>query len=214
MSQSSRRFAERRVVPGEELAVIEEFNPGPGTYVDEEHGVVRASVEGVAHYDFQVRIVSVRPAKPLRVPRPGSSAIGLVTQVRHDIVLVELYGEVRLRPAPAWLYEYSGKFLGGIPVPNISEEYVKNPDDYYRPGDIVLVKVLNSRNPYHLSTKDPPYGVVYAECSRCGAILDYVNTRTMKCPRCGHVEKRKVSVLASSKVLRLALKRYLVSYYR
>jgi len=31
----------------------------------------------------------------------------------------------------------------------------------------------------------------------------------MKCPRCGAVEKRKVSVLAGSKILYIALKRTL-----
>ncbi len=206
--------SEKRVTPGEVLAVIEEYIPGPGTYIDEDNGVIRASIEGIARYNAQLRQVTVKPLKPLRVPRPGSSAVGMVTQVRHDIVLVELYGEIRLQPTPQWLYEYTGKFLGGIPIANISEEYVKNIDDYYRPGDIVLVKVLNSQNPYHLTTIDPPYGVIYAECSRCGTLLEYVNTRTMKCPKCGHTEKRKVSVLASSRVLQILLKRFLIEYVR
>lgn len=210
MSQYSREYKDKRVLPGEILAAIEEFIPGPGTYIDEDHGVIRASVKGTATYNMATRTVEVKADKTLKVPRPGSSAVGLVTQVRHDVVLVELYGEVRLQPSPKWLYEYSGRFLGAIPIANISEEYVKSIDDYYRKGDIVLVKVLNSSNPYHLSTVEPPYGVLYAECSRCGAVLEPVNPRTMKCPRCGHVEKRKVSVLASSRALSLELKKYLV----
>jgi len=214
MSPSSSMYVERKVVPGEELATIEEFIPGPGTYTDQESGVIRASLNGIAQYNFSTRIVRVTPLSGMRVPQPGSSAIGLVMQVRYDIVLVELYGEVRLQPTPSWLYEYSGKFLGGIPISNISEEYVKSIEDYYRPGDIVLVKVLNNTNPYNLSTVDPPYGVVYAECSRCGSLLEPVNTRMMKCSRCGKTEKRKVSVLASSKLLNLILRRHIVSYIR
>ncbi len=214
MSQSLRRFSEREVLPGEELASIEEFIPGNGTYVDEEAGVVRAAVRGTARYNMAARIVEVIPLKRLRIPRAGSSAVGMVMQVRHDVVLVELYGEVRLQPGPAWLYEYSGRFLGAIPISNISEEYVKSIEDYYRRGDIVLAKVLNNTNPYHLTTVEPPYGVLYAECSRCGALLEPVNPRSMKCPKCGHVEKRKVSILASSKILRLELRRTLVSPIR
>ncbi len=214
MSHYSRGYNERIVVPGEAIATIEEFIPGPGTFVDEEKGVIRAVVKGRVHYNMATRIVEVKPLVELRVPRPGSSAVGLVMQVRNDIVLVELYGEIRLQPTPSWVYEYTGKFLGGIPISNVSEEYVKDLEDYYRPGDIVLVKVLNSTNPYNLSTVDPPYGVIYAECSRCGSLLEPVNTRNMKCPRCGRTEKRKVSVLASSKLLRILLKRHIVSYIR
>jgi len=210
MSTSSRGYGERRVVPGDVLAVIEEFLPGPGTYVDEENGYIRAAVEGTARYNLLARTVEVRPSRALRVPRAGSNAVGLVTQVRHDVVLVELYGEVRLNPSPRWLYEYSGRFLGAIPIANVSEEYVKDLADYYRPSDIVLVRVLNNTNPYHLTTKPPQYGVLYAECSRCGARLEPVNQRTMKCPRCGHVEKRKVSVLASSRVFRIEIRRALI----
>ncbi len=210
MSRSSRRYANRPVMPGDPLALAEEFLPGPGTYLDEETGVVRASVRGEARYNYATRTVEVRPSRPLLIPRAGSAAAGLVTQVRHDVVLVELYGEMRLQPSPKWLYEYSGRFLGAIPIANISEEYIKDISEYYRPGDIVLVRVLNNTNPYHLTTKQPQFGVVYAECSRCGARLEPVNPRTMRCPRCGHVEKRKVSVLASSKLLRIEIRRSLV----
>lgn len=211
MSHYSRGHREARVSPGAALSTIEEFIPGPGTYVDEDGGVIRAAVSGVSRYNMNTRVVEVEPVKHLRLPRPGSNAVGMVTQTRHDVVLVELYGEVRLQPSPAWLYEYAGKFLGAIPVSGISEEYVRNIDDYYRRGDIVLVKVSSDSNPYHLVTVDPPYGVLYAECSRCGAVMEPVNPRTMRCPRCGLVEKRKVSVLASSRVLRLELRRHLVS---
>lgn len=130
--------------------------------------------------------------------------------MRHDLVLVELYGKVRLQPSPRWDYEYSGRFLGAIPIANISDEFIRDINEYYRPGDIVVVRVLNNSNPYHLSTKQPQYGVVYAECSRCGSMLEPVSPRNMRCPKCGHVEKRKVSILASSRLLRIEIRRALV----
>ena len=209
MSSSSRGYGERRVLPGDPLAVLEEFIPGPGTYVDEE-GTIRASIRGTARYNLQARTVEVRPDKPLAVPRQGSDAVGLVTQVRHDLVLVELLGEVQLQPSPRWVREYSGRFLGALPIANVSEEFIKDLYDYYRPGDIILARVINNSNPYQLLTKAPQYGVILAECSRCGARLQPVNQRTMRCPRCGHVEKRKVSVLASSRLLRLDVRRSLL----
>jgi len=209
MSRSSNGKTERLVLPGDPLAVIEEYLPGEGTYVDEQ-GWIRAAIKGVARFDVQAKRVDVSPARPLRVPKANTDAVGVVTQVRHDVVLVELYGKVRLQPTPKWEYEYSGRFLGAIPIANVSEEFVKDLADYYRPSDIVLVRVLNNTNPFHLTTRLPQYGVLYAECSRCGARLEPVSQREMKCPRCGHLEKRKVSVLASSRVLRIEIRRALV----
>jgi exosome complex component CSL4 len=200
---------ERRVVPGEVLAGLEEYLPGEGVYVDEENGVLRAAVAGVARFDARTKTVTVTPVKKPRMPGPGSSVLGMVTGLRHDLVIVEFYGQLEVQPRPRWLWEFSGKFSGAITIANITDEFVKDIHDYYRVGDIVIARTLNRGNPYHLTTKGPQYGVVFAQCSRCGAPLEPVNPRTMKCPRCGAVEKRKVSVLAGSRILHTALKRTL-----
>ncbi len=190
------------VLVGDSLAVIEEYEPGPGTYVDE-NGIIRAAVVGVAEYLEAQRIVRVRPARNPRVPRPGSDVIGIVTQLRHDVVIVDIIGEVSLRGVPRFLYEYSSVLPGAISIANISEEYVKDISDYYRISDVILARVISRSAPYYLSTVGPAYGVLYAKCARCGHLLEPVNNKTMRCPRCGHVEKRKVSNLAMSKILRI-----------
>ncbi len=192
--------SEKRVVPGELLGVAEEYEAGPGTYVDEE-GFIRAAVPGVARYDSRSRSVRVDPVKRPRLPGVGSEVVGVVTSVRHDVVVLDLIGEVRLQPVPRFLYEFPSRLSGAITIANIAEEYVKDINDYYRVGDIVLARTLNGSTPYHLTTVQPQYGVIYAYCSRCGNLLEPVNNRTMKCPACGHVEKRKVSALAGSKLL-------------
>ena len=198
---------ERSVTPGEALASIEEYLPGEGTYVDEAEGVIRAAVAGTARYDMVNKVVSVRPVKRVRMPGPGAAVIGMVTSVRHDLVLVEIYGQVELQPRPRFLWEFSGKYSGAISIANIADEFIKDVNDYYRVSDIVVVRTLNRGNPYHLSSKGPQYGVVYAQCARCGGPLQPVNPRTMKCARCGHVEKRKVSVHAMSRSLVAGLRR-------
>lgn len=202
--------AERMVVPGEVLAGLEEYLPGEGVYADEENGVLRAAVAGVARFDSRTRVVTVIPRRRPRMPGPGSSVLGMVTGIRHDLVIVELYGQLETQPRPRWLWEFSGKFSGAITIANITDEFVKDINDYYRIGDIIIAKTLNRGNPYHLTTKGPQYGVVYTQCSRCGAPLEPVNPRTMRCPRCGSVEKRKVSVLAGTRILHTALKRTLL----
>jgi len=199
----------RPVMYGDPLAIIEEYEPGEGTYVDE-RGVIRAAVVGVAEFDTASKRVRVRPAASPRAPRPGASVIGIVTQIRHDLVIVDIVGEVSLRGVPRFLYEYSSVFPGAIPISSIADEYVKEITDYYRIGDVVLARVVSRTAPFHLTTVEPVYGVLYARCARCGALLEPVNNKTMKCPRCGHVEKRKVSSLAMSKLLKIDVKYSLV----
>lgn len=199
----------RVVVPGEALGVAEEYVAEGGTYVDPS-GVIRAAVPGVLHVDPRSKVLTVRPFRRARLPRQGSNSFGLVTQVKHDLVVVELYGEVSTEPSTRWLFEYDSPLTGGIPIHLVTKEYVKDLYNYFRPGDLVLARVLNQTPPYTLTTKPPQHGVVYAKCSRCGAVMQPMNPRSMKCPRCGQVEERKVSVLASSKLLRVNLRRYLV----
>ncbi len=206
MSYSSR---ERMVVPGEVLGAAEEYVVEQGVYIDEQ-GLLRASVAGRLVIDPRSKTVRVVPVKVPRLPRQGSTSLGLVVQVRHDLVVLDLYGEVSPDPAPRWLYEYDSPLTGGIPISMVTKEYVEDLHDYFRPGDLVLARVLNNTTPYTLTTKPPQYGVVYALCSRCGAQMQPLNPRSMKCPRCGRVENRKVSVLASSKLLRINIRRFLV----
>ena len=200
------------VRPGEPLAVEEEYLPGEGVYIDRSAGVLRAAVAGIAFLDSASRRIWVEPARKPRYPRMGSEVLGMVSQVRHDIIIVELYGELRLSPSIEWLHEFSGTFSGAIPISNIADEYVKDVNDYYRIGDIVVAKVVSRSAPYTLTTRNPQYGVVYAICRVCGGMLTPLNEKTMKCTRCGGLERRKVSVVASSRGLRIGIRNLLVKY--
>lgn len=208
MSSYSRQRIEREVMPGDPLATIEEYLPGKGTYVDEE-GVIRAAHHGVAVYEEQYKRVSVRPRRHVKLPGQGSEVVGLVTQVRHDVVIVSIYGVVATAPRPRWLYELSGPLTAGIPIANVADEFIKDLNDYYRIGDIVVAKVVGV-NPYTLLTKPPQYGTLYGICSRCGGILVYNGERSVKCTRCGNVEKRKASILGRNKAFRIDIRRLMV----
>ena len=200
---------EKPVMPGDPLASLEEYIPGEGTYIDESGGLIRSAVAGIARFDALNKVVVVRPVKRVRMPGPGATVVGVVFSVRHDLIVLELYGQVELQPRPRLLWEFSGKYSGAVSIANIADEFIKDTNDYYRVGDVVLARTLNRGNPYHLTTKQPQYGVIHAQCARCGAPLEPVNQRTMKCPRCGHVEKRKVSTLAPARGLAAALRRVL-----
>ncbi len=205
MSSSSDDLA----YPGKKLGVEEEYIGTEGTYYDEE-GNIRASVIGITRYNNSERTVSVQQFKRLIYPRQGANVLGIVTSVHKDLVVVEVYAEVKLQPRFSLIGEYQGSFTAGIPLSQISEDYVKEIHDCFRIGDIIVAKVISKGVPLTLSTRGPIYGVLYAQCSVCGELLTPINQKTMKCSRCGHVEKRKVSTLAIPKPPPIRLKKFLL----
>ena len=206
MSSTSRE--DSFVIPGDVVGVEEEFSPVEGVYVDES-GFIRSYALGRVSYDRVSKAVHVRRLRQPLVPRPGLNVVGVVTSLRHDLVLVELYGVVSLSPRVSWVGEFDGVFAGGIPIGQVSGEFIRDISEYYRVGDVVLARVLSPTSPYQLTTKTPQHGVIYALCSNCLAPLEPVNQRSMKCPRCGNIEARKVSLLASSKMLQINIRRLL-----
>ncbi len=205
MSSSSDNF----VVPGTELGVEEEYISGSGTYCDDE-GRIRASVVGRARYDSSSRGVSVIPVKKLLYPKQGSNVLGIVTNVHRDLVVVDMYAEVRLQPRFSIIGEYESTFTAGIPLSQVSEDYVKDIHDYFRIGDVIVARVISVGAPLTLSTRGALYGVLYSQCSVCGHLMLPVNPRSVKCTYCGHVEKRKVSAIALPKPPSVKLKKLLL----
>ena len=105
------------VVPGEVLGVIEEFLPGPGTYVDEESGEVRAACVGRLLLDLPKREVIVHPVTPVtRVPRVGGSYIGLVTAVTDKQAII------RFNTSP----NSTDLFTGILSITAVSRRFVKS----------------------------------------------------------------------------------------
>ncbi|MDM7275759.1 MAG: exosome complex RNA-binding protein Csl4 [Thermoprotei archaeon] len=197
---------EVRVQPGDVLGVVEEYTPGTGVFTDND-GVLRSSVAGLAVFDLNHKTVHIKPLKDVKLPKAGSSVLGVVTGLRHDSVSVELYGMLSLSPTVSWVGEFYGILSGFIPIGQVSTEFVKDIYEYFRLGDVIVARTLNSSNPYQLSTKQPQYGVVYTLCSHCLKPMEPITQKTLKCPSCGRVETRKISILASSKVLQVSVKR-------
>jgi len=177
------------VLPGDLLAVIEEYLPGEGTYVFEEAGEIRAAITGYPFIDMKTRKLNVKPAgRTPRIPRRGSIIHGYVSMVpREDLALVRMVGDERMR-------RLSGSFTGVLHISQASEKYVNSIYQVVRLGDLIRAHVLSSKPPYILSIKLPQFGVVVAFCSQCGAILEKrPGSHLLVCPRCGNKEARKVS---------------------
>ncbi len=180
----SKQKSGRFVVPGDRLGVIEEFMPGPGTYV--ENGTIYSSATGRALVDILNKQVSVfSKTRFLPVPKVGSVVTGQVRDVQSKIAVVRIFqvGKQHL----------SGFFTGILHVSDVSLRYVETMYDACKPGDIIRAKVVSDKNrTFHLTTKEPNLGVLSAFCSRCGNALTYRRVH-MRCSRCGKIEKRKTA---------------------
>jgi len=180
--QASKRKSGQLVVPGERLGVIEEFEPGPGTYVEE--GTIYSFTTGRALMDILNKKVSVYPGvKASGVPRVGSTVVGQVSEVQSKQAVVRIF-QVGNRVL-------SGFFSGLLHISDVSPRYVESMYDVCKAGDIIRTQVISDKNRvFHLSTNDKDLGVVYAFCSRCGHVLSLRRLR-MRCPGCGNFERRK-----------------------
>ena len=180
----SERESGQFVVPGNRLGVIEEFMPGPGTYV--EHGTIYSKTTGRTLLDMLNKKVSVYPlVHAVSTPRTGSTVTGQVSDVRSKNAV--------LRILSVGKRSLSGFFTGVLHVSDVSPSYIETMYGVCRPGDLMRAKVVSDMNrTYHLSTEDKNLGVIYAFCSRCGHLLQ-LRREKMRCPECGEVERRKAA---------------------
>jgi exosome complex component CSL4 len=172
----------KNVFPGEELAVIEEYNKGEGSYQD--NGLVRSEELGETRINKEKRALEVKKAtKKLNLPVEGS------------IVIAEA-GSVTRRDARVDIFRVNGKkieptYTGVIHVNDVAREFDRDLEQGLRTGDIVRAVIANTKNRIiQLSLAAPEYGVVYAYCSRCGGILE-MDKGKLTCPKCKRVERRQ-----------------------
>ena len=183
MSQSERKSGQF-VVPGDRLGVIEEFSPGSGTYV--ESGTIHSKITGCTLLDLLNKKISVYPlVHAIGIPRIGSVVTGQILGVKSKTATLRI---LKLEKRPL-----SGSFTGFLHIAEASPGYVETMYEVCKPGDILRAKVISDVNrTFYLSTEERDLGVIYAFCSRCGDML-LLKKGDMKCPRCGHFEKRKVA---------------------
>ena len=183
---------EKLILPGEKIGVIEEFLLGNGTY--EEGGTIRSMALGDAKIDPEKKIAEVVPrTKPLIYPKEGSKVVGEVEEVKRPMASIDIFKvDEHLMSAP---------LTGILHFSSMSREYTRHMALAVKESDILEAKVINMKNRIiQLSIQEPEYGVIYAFCSKCGALLELKRTRLI-CPNCGRMERRKVSTRYGTEML-------------
>ncbi|MBD3389318.1 MAG: RNA-binding protein [Candidatus Altiarchaeales archaeon] len=173
-----------KVMVGDYLGTIEEFTPGEGTYAEE--GKIYAAKVGFKAIDSKRHVAEVK-GKGLPALAVGQTVFGQVMGFRTSMVTVIVSkiagqkGNIDERTA--------------IYVSNIDDSYVEKPEDLFGIGDIVKATVVKmDGNVIDISTKGD-YGVVKAFCKRCRKEMEKSDKGKdkLKCPSCGHIEKRKIA---------------------
>ncbi len=172
------------VLPGDQVAVAEEFEPGEGTY--EHNGLVFAATPGVLRLDEQNRVARVQAFNPPAELQVGDIVYAVVDDIRGMMATATvsaIHGRARA---------ISGETDGTIHISNVSENYTEDIRDMYHLGDIIRAKVIQTKPSVQLTTAEPDLGVVRALCGICRGPLE-LRGRDLYCPRDERAERRKIA---------------------
>ena len=166
-------------LPGEKIALIEEFESGSGTY--EQNGVIRASGVGKVTIDFKKRIVKVDQTKKAPLPKAGDTVVGFIDMVPGNMVSMRI------------LYVNNKKSEAGFTAISLMRSGRGRRGVMFKVGDLVRAKVVSLLNAnIHVDFRDSNLGVIYTVCHSCGGNVVRVDGR-VKCIECGTTEERKLA---------------------
>ncbi|XP_043970336.1 exosome complex component CSL4 [Gambusia affinis] len=181
----------RLCVPGEKLCSVEDCNQGTGVY--QRHGYIYSSLAGYVmrkNEGEELPVISVvRETEALLLPDVGAIVTCKVTGINSRFAKVHILyvGSTPLKD----------RFRGTIRKEDVRESEKDKVDIYksFRPGDIVLAKVISLgdvQSTYLLTTAENELGVVVAH-SEAGAQMIPISWREMQCPQTNIKEFRKVA---------------------
>ena len=176
----------KNVMPGDEIAIAEEFGPGPNTF--EKEGKLRSSIMGTVKLDLNERMASVIPHNPIVEIRPGDVVIGIVTGYRKAMAVIDI---IKVVGKDRQMLPVQGD--GAIHVSKVSHDYIEDITKEFQLTDIVRAKVLEVKPHIQLTTEEEDYGVLKSVCEQCGRTLRR-KTHKLYCNECDKFFYRKTAV--------------------
>ena len=174
----------KTVLPGDEVAVAEEYMPAEGTY--EHDGKILSSLAGELELDEGEKVAKVKAKNPMVTLKNGDSVFCRITDVRASMAICEILA------AEGKDRDITGDTSGTIHISKLSSEYVQDVGREFRPGDLIRAKVIQTKPSVQLSTQEPHFGVVKALCRNCRCPLTKQG-KALRCEPCERVESRKVA---------------------
>jgi len=172
-------------LPGDKLAVSEEFLPGQHTYDDS--GLIRALTAGTVVKDAKNMEISVKPAVQPELIKVDDWITGQVegSQANSANVMIYFLNGKMTHKEFSGMLSLRGLSGGGRGARRTTP---------VKTGDVVRCRVFSLVNGMiHLTIDEPDMGVVAALCGNCGRPLLRGSTTKAKCDECGNVEERKLA---------------------
>lgn len=172
------------MLPGDEVAIAEEYMSGEGTY--ESEGKIFASAVGELDLDAREKTARVILDNPPIVLMEGDTVLAEVTDTRPAMAICSVVAqEGKARSV-------SSETLASVHVSKIASSYVEDAGDLLRSGDLIRAQVIQADPSVQLSTTGPHFGVIRALCMVCRAPLE-IRGRDLYCKRCERKETRKLA---------------------
>ncbi|MFX1251723.1 MAG: exosome complex RNA-binding protein Csl4 [Promethearchaeota archaeon] len=175
---------DKYVVPGDKLAVIEEFIPDSGTW--DESGVIYSNITGSVTINNKKHRISVTPlVRKIKKLKKGDLVLAHVVETRRQTATLNIY-VINKKELP-------NPVSGGLHISSCSDKYVKSMFEVARPGDW-LKGVISRVDPLQLDIRgNPTFGVILASCVVCGGFLKVVRRNLLRCDECGKLQPRVTS---------------------
>lgn len=175
--------AQKYVIPGDKIAVIEEFLPDETCFEDE--GSIISGVTGEIRTDLKKHKISVIPAKKYFELKKGDIGVGRVEYTKKQIASVNIH--------------YINNIEVPLPINSIlhvseaSRRFVRNMYDVTRSGDWLKFRIVKDFKPIYISLIGEGLGVILALCNHCGNELVSFRRNSLKCTYCEHIQDRITS---------------------
>jgi len=192
----SRKLTRMPILPGDQIASIEEFEAGKHAYVSD--GTIRSTSVGTKIYDFKKRIAKIEKINSPILPRIGDIIVGYIEMLFGSMMSVRI------------LYINENKSFSGFSA--IASTRISTPGrerdrrgrTIFRVGDIIRGRVISLLNSsIHITIDEKEFGVIYTLCFNCGGGTVRVNNKTIKCIECGINEDRKLTIDYGEEAFRL-----------
>jgi len=169
---------ENQKIPGEKIALIEEYLPGENTY--EENDTIRATAIGNVKMDKSERLASINRQKQISVPKVGDVIIGVVEANLPSMIAIMI------------------KFVNGKKANSDLEcicvtRHIRK-KNVALAKDIVKVEIISHINgTIHASIDSQELGVLFTKCRKCfGTVVKMRDA--VKCKDCGWIDDRKLAL--------------------
>jgi|TARA_B110000263_G_scaffold151403_1_gene131430 exosome complex component CSL4 len=170
-------MTEELKLPGDKIAMIEEYLPGDNTFEDG-HSIRSTSV-GTIELNKSEQLVSIQKKKSISIPNIGDIIIGTVEASLGSMIAVSI--------------EYVNNIRSTSNVECICSIRHLRKKNTALVKDIVKLKILSHVNgTIHAGIDEHDLGVLFTKCRKCfGAVVKVRDA--VKCSECGWIDDRKLS---------------------